>query len=61
MLVKLTRPTPVMPNIPTDPKILMTCRVVRRIRRVYRKVPTSIVVNKVLRAVKKLLSQHVIN
>ena len=61
MLAKLTRPASVMPNTPTDPKTPMTCRAVRRIGRVYRKAPTSIVANKVLRAAEKLSSQHAID
>ncbi len=56
MLIKIIKPLPIIPSTPIGPRTLIIYRVIRRIGRIYREAPTSTIVNKVLRAAKKLLS-----
>ena len=61
MLIKITKPLPAIPDIPTSPKTPLTCHAIRHIEKEYRKAPNSAIVRKLFRATEKLTSQHSID
>ena len=61
MLIKITKPLPAIPDVPTSPKTPLTCHAIRHIEKEYRKAPNSAIVRKLFRATEKLTSQYSID